>query len=661
MQLSFSEAANSYTFGAQTKINGMKKSTLLLSFILISFMVSAQSQRLQIVEEFTGETCVPCAIKNPAFNSLLKKNTSKIVAIKYQAPIPSPTPTVLYQQTFQYESERRKYYKDVYAPWCFHDGNKLNSAISPPGDDVWALTQAKIDAEALVPSPFDISLTHSVSDIGDSIYITMIITASMDVSTTDTFVAHLVLCEEEIHFDYPPGSNGEKDFYMPMRAMYPNAKGTVLPQSWTVGQSDTVKISGHLPYYIYQTSEIAVVGFVQDNKDKNIKQGAISTPKPVNVDLYVSSVNLPELVCGDKYTPAFTLVNKGEVTLDSCEVSYKVDNGSPVMKKWTGSLDKDKSTTVLLDELNLTQGKHTIAVTCSMPNGVADFTGNNTASSFINVVRSYSPPPVYESFAGSFPPANWFVYDNDRDNTTWKIISGYGGFGYSNRCVRLQFYAAAPGTTDDLILPPLDLSGETKQFVTFNVAYAPYLYNSGAVSADELSLRVSTDCGAHWYSVWVKDGMSLATANPTGSEFFPTANQWRAESVDISKYCGRGEVLLKFHSVSDNGNTVFLDDINVSTSSVGIEDAERGISAVVLSPNPANTFTNLSFYLTYNADINLTVTNVLGEVVYAEQKGQTASGNQNFKITTETLPAGIYLVNVNAGKEILTKKIIVVK
>lgn len=639
----------------------MKKISLLFCFILTSFFVTAQSQRFQIVEEFTGETCIPCAIKNPYFNALLKKNTDKIAVIKYQAPIPSPLPSVLYFQTYQYENVRRAYYKDRFAPWCFHDGNKLNSKTDPPGDDILALTQAKIDTEANVPSPFDISLTHSISEDGDSIFIRMIITASMDVSTTDTFRARLALCEKEIHFNTPPGSNGEKDFYMPMRAMYPDAKGVVLADSWVTGQSDTINIAALLPVYIYQVTELALVGFVQDDKDKNIKQGAISNPKPVNNDLYVTSVNLPELICTDKYTPTFTLKNMGSVTLDSCLISYKVDNSSAVIKQWIGKLDSGKSVVVNLDELSLSHGKHTVTVTCSKPNGVDDFVGNNTSSNFTIAARNYITPPISEGFTSSFPPANWFVYDQDKDNNTWKVKTGYGGFGYSNSCAKMPFASAAAGTTDDLIFPPLNLSGETKQYVTFNVAYAPYRYTSGNTTIDELSLRVSTDCGAHWYSVWIKDGTNLATANPTSAEFLPKATQWRAESVDISKYCGKGEVLIKFQAISDYGNDLFLDDINVSTSSVSAGSISHGIRTIELFPNPANTFMNLSLQLVENADIKITITNVLGEIVYSEIKYNTTPGQQSFNINTEILPAGVYLVNVNDGKEILSEKILIAK
>src|SRR3954469_24887851 len=78
----------------------MKKS-LLAVLMATSVAAFAQTQRLSLYEEFTGETCNPCAQTNPGLNALLltTSNQQKIVAIKWQVPIPSASPKTwsLYQ------------------------------------------------------------------------------------------------------------------------------------------------------------------------------------------------------------------------------------------------------------------------------------------------------------------------------------------------------------------------------------------------------------------------------------------------------------------------------------------------------------------------------------------------------------------------------------
>src|SRR5947207_6199043 len=67
------------------------KKNLFAGLMLAGLFATAQSPRLSLFEEFTGETCPPCAATNPGLNSTLLSatNATKIVAIKWQVPIPS--------------------------------------------------------------------------------------------------------------------------------------------------------------------------------------------------------------------------------------------------------------------------------------------------------------------------------------------------------------------------------------------------------------------------------------------------------------------------------------------------------------------------------------------------------------------------------------------
>ena len=67
-----------------------KKLILFISFIF-TLPAFSQTPRLSLFEEFTGETCPPCAATNPGLNAVLANpiNQAKVVAIKWQVPIPS--------------------------------------------------------------------------------------------------------------------------------------------------------------------------------------------------------------------------------------------------------------------------------------------------------------------------------------------------------------------------------------------------------------------------------------------------------------------------------------------------------------------------------------------------------------------------------------------
>src|SRR5688572_32875432 len=88
----------------------MKKQLLALGLLFGAVGLNAQSTRLSVYEEFTGETCPPCAATNPGLNAILltPTNQTKIVAIKWQVPIPSaPTPTWSLYKTNQTEIDWR--------------------------------------------------------------------------------------------------------------------------------------------------------------------------------------------------------------------------------------------------------------------------------------------------------------------------------------------------------------------------------------------------------------------------------------------------------------------------------------------------------------------------------------------------------------------------
>src|SRR5688572_6189796 len=78
----------------------MKNVYLMLALMATVICTTAQT-RVSLLEEFTGESCDPCAAYNPALDALLAQpqNAGKIIALKWQVPIPiAPNkPTSLYQ------------------------------------------------------------------------------------------------------------------------------------------------------------------------------------------------------------------------------------------------------------------------------------------------------------------------------------------------------------------------------------------------------------------------------------------------------------------------------------------------------------------------------------------------------------------------------------
>src|SRR4051812_45822498 len=88
----------------------MKKNLLFLNLFFITIGSFAQTPRLSLFEEFTGENCAPCAVANPNINATMTKPSSikRVVALKWQVPIPSaPSATWSLYQTNKTEIDWR--------------------------------------------------------------------------------------------------------------------------------------------------------------------------------------------------------------------------------------------------------------------------------------------------------------------------------------------------------------------------------------------------------------------------------------------------------------------------------------------------------------------------------------------------------------------------
>lgn len=276
--------------------------------------VSAQSQRLVLIEEFTQASCGPCAAANPAFNTLLNNNASKCVSIKYQTNWPGVDP-----MNAQYPAAvaaRVNYYSCNSVPFAVMDGEPItgSSYTGYPGN----LNSTKINNEYNIPSPFSINVSHYLDSDQDSIFISATVTATQSFTAVNYPRLHIVLVEKKIDFATAPGSNGETDFYMVCRRMYPSQTGTSMPLTWNNGDDSTVNIKAAIPSYIYDINQLAVVCFIQDNGSKEVLQAGYSI-SPVGIHNYVgapSFINLFPNPAGNVVKLSFNLADANEVSFN---------------------------------------------------------------------------------------------------------------------------------------------------------------------------------------------------------------------------------------------------------------------------------------------------------------------------------------------------------
>jgi hypothetical protein len=96
-------------------------------------------------------------------------------------------------------------------------------------------------------------------------------------------------------------------------------------------------------------------------------------------------------------------------------------------------------------------------------------------------------------------------------------------------------------------------------------------------------------------------------------------------------------------------------------SSVGTAEIDADQFGLNIFPNPANDEVNVSYSLTNDASVVVTVTDLAGKVVYTSAAANNVAGAHAMKINTTNFNSGVYMVNFSANNEVSTQKMVVRK
>jgi hypothetical protein len=624
----------------------MNKIFTLAAAMLLCSASFGQSQRLVLFEEFTGETCGPCAATNPGLNAMLNANEDKVVSIKYQNNIPSAGPRFWQYNTTEI-SARQTYYANNYSPQGFLDGNVFN-------DNAGALDPTIINNRYVVPSPFTIRVEHSFSAANDTIYATAIIKASQSYTGTN-LVGHVVVTERDI-FGYT-SPNGENHYEGVMRKMLPNNAGTPLQANWNAGDSIVLNYSWYITPAVLSSPvyyQLSVVSFVQENSNKEVLQAGFSRAQ-VPLDPKARNLSgIDDVNCSGNIVPTLEIFNNGLTPITSLDIQYKLDNAATQTYTWTGNLNSFTNTIITLPSIPVAStGSHNLLTSLVNPNNGA--TDNNLLN---NDARAYFGTPtaavggnVTENFLSTtFPPANWMRVDQNGNSIGW-TRNAANAYVTGSGSAKIDYYSSPTGNIDNLYIYTIDMSTAPNATLTFDVAHRQY----SADYLDELNVQVSTDCGNTWNTVWSKSGTVLATV--TGyqtSAFTPAVAQWRSESVNLASYIGNSDVLIRFNAVSGYGNNAYIDNVNVDLTT-GIKN-NTFANAISVFPNPSKDKVNIHVQLKELQTINMKLMDVTGRVV-AQQSASGTVFTQVFNLNG--IAAGSYVLQVESEGSTFTKNLVV--
>lgn len=391
----------------------MKKLPLLFLFIFFTTLGFSQSQRLVLLEHFTQASCPPCAGANPTIHALLVANPEKITSINYHTSWPGVDP--MYNHNPVDAGARTSYYGVNSVPYSSLGGNFHNAVYA--NNTIWDINT--VNALYAIPTNMELQVYQRLSPGNDTLYATMLILATGDISGNPS--AFISVIEKYIHFNSPPGSNGETDFYNVMKKLLPEKTGVSLPSSMQAGEYVIIQSSWPLTN-VYNVDQLSLIGFVQNTLNKEVYQAAnVSAGNFValfnNDAELMKFTNLSDRMCKPSISPVLRIRNNGNTPLTSLQVQYRINNEELHIYDWTGNLDLLSTAEIALPAIDY------------------ELLAGNTIQAFITQVNQVADEYVFndtinQNFESALQASKNILVkvrtDNSPEETTWEIKNSSG-------------------------------------------------------------------------------------------------------------------------------------------------------------------------------------------------------------------------------------------
>ena len=357
----------------------------------------------------------------------------------------------------------------------------------------------------------------------------------------------------------------------------------------------------------------------------------------------------PQL-CKAEFTSTGTVICEG-MTVDYTDESYfNVTGTNWTFDGGTPATSTSANPTVTYN----TAGTYTVTLEAT--------DGSNTVSTTMtDYVTVLSSPgemlPYTEGFEDltAIPDnVNWLV-ENGNGGNTFEITPDFAASG--DQCVVLNNFGNFDQTKDHLISGTIDLSGvDPADPIVFTFKYA---YKKRSASNDEwLRFYISGDCGQSWTLRKNIHGDDLSP-NTQSSPFEPTAEDWvTVEITNINSAFYIDNFRFMFEFENDNGNNIYIDDINLYPASMTGINADEIADNLSVYPNPVNNQMEISMDIYDTADYTITLTNSLGQQVAVIHQGELVAGANTLRYDMESLEAGVYFLNIQSGGTIKTTKVL---
>ncbi len=395
---------------------------------------------------------------------------------------------------------------------------------------------------------------------------------------------------------------------------------------------------------------IAIAGRNGGGNNIYVDDIEISTSNVLQLDAKINAVSgVPVVSCQDNFQPIVEVRNQGIDTLRSFDLVMRMSDS--IFSKTVEGLEilpgksHNASLVVRTDEL----GEQNLEIEIANPNGGTDDDPSNNFHEETLVIDDYlEPAPIKENFTYSRTYRNW-VYHSKEEDSTWSIYET----DFDNRAALIHCFAPTQlGSRHWMVSPDLDFSEFSEASVRFDLSYA-----NRASRDDRLEVFGSIDCGTTFNEVlYSKAGAELAVTSTSEAWFPSDESDWLSQTINLSQFAGEDNFRMAFVVTNQNGNNLFIDNIEVFNTA---EPPELLLEkSMTVFPNPTSGSFQIAFDFNVREDqLTVRLLSLSGELKSEWQV--TNALNQVYSVNGLDVRSGMYLVHVFGQHTNLTEKILI--
>ena len=406
---------------------------------------------------------------------------------------------------------------------------------------------------------------------------------------------------------------------------------------WTIGQKDRMRL--------------AVESAIADRSNLWSATNLIAT-----------GIAAPSTTCAP--TPDFyasrTRICKG----NSITFTKNILNGAETSRVWTFEGGTPATSTATNPVVSYSAaGVYSVSLSATNAAG----TNTVTKTQYIRVDNTIADVTYSGSYFEGFETPTildytWQSYDLDTNGHKWFFAANAGTAG--TNAARMNAFGNYAQDLDVMMSPSYNLTAAANSVFNFKVAAASTTTVSADIQ-DELRVFFSSNCGNSWVQRGLYSGASLMN-NPATTSAFMTdgSTTWTMYSIPIISIFQTSNVLVKFqYKSSFVSNNVYIDDVNITSSTVGLNEMQDANPNFLIFPNPSNDKTTISYQLNSDAKVGIQIIDVLGKSIYQKSPITQSAGDylETISINELNMSNGVYFVKLLINNKIHVQKLIISK